>query len=514
MARSFLTPVNFNQLELQNTRAHQLGTAPATPVEGQWYWNTASHLMFWWNGTAWVDPLARSFESGTQAASTISDLSAVVHAYTLDSFAAPAANVAFNNKKAVGLLAPSATGDAATYEWVNAKTLNSWATPTANVAMGGTYTVSGLPAPTGAGQAATYDWTLGLRLNSFTAANGNYAMGGNKLTGLSTSPNASGDSAEYSWVLSRALNNFTGTITANIPLAGFKFTGAGAPSGAGDLATWDYVNARRLDQAALPTAQVSLNGQTLTGLATPVNPSDATRMDWVVTQVQSSAAGISSKPPARLVTTTNVTQSGLAAIDGVTPIAGDRILCVGQTTASQNGIFNASAGAWSRTTVEGPAPGEIETGAMWLVTEGTLNSGSSWRVSTTGAITVGTTSLAIVQFGIASIYSAGSGLSLTGGVFAAAPKAGGGLAADGTGIYLATDGTTCRKFSSNIGDGSSTSITVTHNLNTQDVHMQVRSTTTPWQTVDCDMQAASVNTATFIFAVAPTSGQYRVIVLG
>jgi hypothetical protein len=47
-------PLNFNQLEGRNFRAHQLSTAPASPVTGQLYYDTGLNSLLWYNGTAWV----------------------------------------------------------------------------------------------------------------------------------------------------------------------------------------------------------------------------------------------------------------------------------------------------------------------------------------------------------------------------------------------------------------------------------------------------------------------------
>lgn len=47
-------PLDFAKLEGRNLRAHQLGTAPATPVTGQLYYNTADNTLYWYDGTAWV----------------------------------------------------------------------------------------------------------------------------------------------------------------------------------------------------------------------------------------------------------------------------------------------------------------------------------------------------------------------------------------------------------------------------------------------------------------------------
>lgn len=69
------------------------------------------------------------------------------------------------------------------------------------------------------------------------------------------------------------------------------------------------------------------------------------------------------------------------------------------------------------------------------------------------------------------------------------------------------------KVSADIGDGSATAIVLAHNLNTKDISVTVHEKSTD-DVVVCDVQATGVNTATLTFSVAPTSNQYRVIVIG
>ena len=70
------------------------------------------------------------------------------------------------------------------------------------------------------------------------------------------------------------------------------------------------------------------------------------------------------------------------------------------------------------------------------------------------------------------------------------------------------------KYSQSIGDGSATSIVVTHNLNTRDVVITLRETASPYSQVITDVEFTSVNTITLKFAVAPTSDQYTVTIIG
>jgi hypothetical protein len=71
-----------------------------------------------------------------------------------------------------------------------------------------------------------------------------------------------------------------------------------------------------------------------------------------------------------------------------------------------------------------------------------------------------------------------------------------------------------RKYTQLIGDGTSQSITVTHNLNTTAVVVSVYAAASPYAEVICDVLHASVNTVTLIFTEAPTSNQYNVAIIG
>jgi len=61
---------------------------------------------------------------------------------------------------------------------------------------------------------------------------------------------------------------------------------------------------------------------------------------------------------------------------------------------------------------------------------------------------------------------------------------------------------------------SATSYTVTHNLGTTDVLVQVSETASPYAKVETDVELTSTSAATIKFATAPSAGEYKVVVIG
>lgn len=70
------------------------------------------------------------------------------------------------------------------------------------------------------------------------------------------------------------------------------------------------------------------------------------------------------------------------------------------------------------------------------------------------------------------------------------------------------------KYAANIGNGSATEITVTHGLGTMDVTVSIREVAAPYNAVLTDWQSVDNNSIKLMFAVAPTTNQYRVVVTG
>jgi hypothetical protein len=154
--------------------------------------------------------------------------------------------------------------------------------------------------------------------------------------------------------------------------------------------------------------------------------------------------------------------------------------------------------------------GELAPGTAVSVIEGTANADKVFIVISDAAITLGTTAQTWGQLGGGTTYTGGNGISVAGSVISAVAHTG--IAVTGSGIAVDTS-VVARKYSANVGNGSSTSIAVTHNLGTKDVTVSLREVATDAGAIT-DWTATDTNTVTLTFAVAPASNALRVTVTG
>lgn len=74
--------------------------------------------------------------------------------------------------------------------------------------------------------------------------------------------------------------------------------------------------------------------------------------------------------------------------------------------------------------------------------------------------------------------------------------------------------TSINKYMVDVGDGASTAITVTHNLNTKDVIVETFDNSSTYDRIYPEVSHTTVNTVTLTFTTAPTSNQYHCVVVG
>jgi hypothetical protein len=185
---------------------------------------------------------------------------------------------------------------------------------------------------------------------------------------------------------------------------------------------------------------------TVTGLPSPTGGTDAANKNYV----DAATNGLTWKSAVRVASTTNInlTTGGLIAVDGVTTVAGDRVLVKDQTLPKENGIYIAGTGAWTRA-LDMNLASEFDGSAVF-VKEGTLYQSSGWTETAT-VVTVGTDTVTFSEFTGGALYTWGVGLANTGNTVNI--QLGAGIAElptdevgvdvySGGGLMLTVDGTT------------------------------------------------------------------------
>jgi len=144
------------------------------------------------------------------------------------------------------------------------------------------------------------------------------------------------------------------------------------------------------------SSNVAITGGSVTGLGSPSNSSDAATKNYV----DEAVAGLRTRIIAEVATTANVNLSnGLEAgdsIDGVTLVAGDRVLVKDQSTATENGLYLAvSSGAASRDP-EHDTIAEL-SGGLVVVNQGSTNDNKIFLCTTDSTGSVGSTNITYTQ---------------------------------------------------------------------------------------------------------------------
>lgn len=169
------------------------------------------------------------------------------------------------------------------------------------------------------------------------------------------------------------------------------------------------------------TGNVAVNGARITGLAAPVNGTDATNK----TYVDNAVSGLNWKQSVNLLADSNVTLTGTtgtlvidshAALDQ-TDDGLYRVLLIGQTTDSENGIYiyNDDGANYTLSRPEDSDTYSELIGSSVYVLEGTVYGTTGWVQS--NHYLTDFTGQSWVQFSGAGTYTAGDGLTLSGTVF-------------------------------------------------------------------------------------------------
>jgi hypothetical protein len=480
MSRKFLVSIDLNKNELQNGVIQNLATAPSSPVAGQIYYNTGDNELYFYNGTGWESTQAESEVlygtfAGRPAAGTAGRLYYATDNYLLY------------------------FDDGSTWTQVN-----NFGTVTAQTSYGAT---SGNGSSTNFARA---DHTHGTPPLTNTTPQA-LAIGANGAVGTGGAPAREDhvhEMPDFGNVSSQTTFGASSANGSSVDVARADHT-HGTPTH--DNAAHSAIN---LSALAVPTANVPFATYKITGLGNPTDDQDAATKYYVDQAVQ----GLTWKVAANLLSTVNVALTGSTGtlnIDTYGALtsadAGYRIVLTNQTDDTQDGIYVYADNGTSYTLTRS-ADGNPYTeliGATIYIQEGTTKAGTSWSQSNHYLTSfAGQTWVQIAGVGI---YTAGNGITITDNVIAA--DAGTGIVVDGSGINIDT-AVVVTKYAANVGDGSATSITVTHNLGTKDVQVTIYDNSSPYAEVICDVQHTSTTAVTLLFSIAPTLNQYRVVVQG
>lgn len=164
---------------------------------------------------------------------------------------------------------------------------------------------------------------------------------------------------------------------------------------------------------------LSVNNNKITNLANPTLATDGANKGYV----DAVAEGLKPKQAVKVSTQTNVDLSteleASDVLDGVTLVAGDRVLVRAQTTASQNGVYvvQATGPAVRATDFDSLAPIDEINGATVAVQEGS-DAGKVF-VQTGQVATIGSDPINFIYFTSAINYVAGNGINITGNTISA-----------------------------------------------------------------------------------------------
>jgi hypothetical protein len=229
--------------------------------------------------------------------------------------------------------------------------------------------------------------------------------------------------------------------------------------------------------------------------------------------LNSAIEGLAWKDSVRVAPLTNTTIAAPGAtIDGVTMLAGDRVLLLAQTLPAENGIYvwNGAAALMTRS-LDANSSDELEE-ATTMVEEGASNTGVSYRQASVNFL-LGTAAVIWVPFGsntpLSSIATPGTIRTAT------QTEADAGTVANAaiTPATLSNYASRIKKFTATIGDGTATVFPLTHNLNSLDVVISVYRVSTGAEVI-VDTARTSVNAVSVSFTTAPAVGAYRIVVVG
>jgi len=209
------------------------------------------------------------------------------------------------------------------------------------------------------------------------------------------------------------------------------------------------------------------------------------------------------------VVTGNLTVNGTTTTVNSTVVTVDDILIeLGAVTTPTD--ITAEGGGISLLGLTNKTITWVGTNTAWTSSENfDLVTGKTYKINGTNVLSGSTLGSGVTASSLTSVGTITSG-TWNGTTIAIANGGTGATSAAGAKTNLGFT----TKFAEDIGDGAATSFTVTHGLASSDVQVYVYEKASPYGQVFPDVANTSSSAVTLSFAIAPTSAQYRVVVIG
>ncbi|NDB59458.1 hypothetical protein EB001_13555 [bacterium] len=467
MARKFLVSVDLNKNELLNARIQNLGAAPSSPVTGQVYYDTSNNTMYYYNGLSspdgpWMpmsgsteviqDVIGSSVVAGTALTATYNDTAGTTTIKLNDTAVTPGS---YGSTTAIPTFTVDQQGRLTAASTVNVATVLSIAGDT------GTDTVNLLS------DTLTF---VGTDPIDTTITNNTVTISAKDAT-TTTKGVASFSTTDF--VVS------SGAVSLNQEsiqdIVGAMVTPVNTENGI--TVTYDDTNAKLNFDVADPTITLSgdVNGSgTITNLGdvtitTTIQPNSValgtdttgnyvatisgTTGEIEVTGSGSETAAVTIGLPDDVVITNNLTVGGDLNVTGKVNSVNTTTINIQDNKVNLNSAFTGTPVADAGIRVERGDSPDVEI--LWNETN------DNWTLTN-----------------------------------------------NGTNYHAIT-----RKYVETLAT-SLTSYTVTHNLGTADVLVQVSETASPYAKVETDVELTSTSAVTIKFATAPSAGAYKVVVIG